>query len=78
VVFIGWRPALRVSVAIPTCYYASLGIDMLFAHTINRITLFPLILSLGLQLDNPVVGIDNIERFICVGSSHDNHRIRFA
>ncbi|WP_350563787.1 efflux RND transporter permease subunit, partial [Psychrobacter sp. CAL346-MNA-CIBAN-0220] len=33
-------------------------------YTINRVTLFALILSLGLLVDDPITGIDNISRFL--------------
>jgi multidrug efflux pump subunit AcrB len=61
--FLGWRPALVVGLAIPLCYGATLAINMATGYTINRVTLFALILALGLLVDDPITGIDNIERF---------------
>ncbi|TRX57498.1 efflux RND transporter permease subunit [Thalassomonas sp. M1454] len=63
-VFLGWRPAIVVGLAIPVCYGLTLFLDLVFGYTINRVTLFALILSLGLLVDDPITGIDNIERFI--------------
>ena len=63
-VFLGWRPALVVGLAVPICYGITLGLDFAFGYTINRVTLFALILSLGLLVDDPITGIDNISRFI--------------
>lgn len=63
-VFLGWRPAVVVGLAIPVCYGLTLFLDLAFGYTINRVTLFALILSLGLLVDDPITGIDNIERFI--------------
>jgi multidrug efflux pump subunit AcrB len=37
---------------------------MLIGYTINRVTLFALILSLGLLVDDPITGVDNIERYL--------------
>ena len=74
-VFLGWRPALVVGLAIPICYGATLGIDMLFGYTINRVTLFALILALGLLVDDPITGIDNIERFMRIGRGDLRTRI---
>ncbi|MCB1745707.1 MAG: efflux RND transporter permease subunit [Gammaproteobacteria bacterium] len=62
--FIGWRPALVVALAIPVCYGATLALDYAGGYTINRVTLFALILALGLLVDDPITGIDNIERFL--------------
>ncbi len=63
-VFLGWRPALVVGLAVPICYGITLALDMAFGYTINRVTLFALILSLGLLVDDPITGVDNISRFI--------------
>lgn len=74
-IFLGWRPALVVGLAIPVCYGATLALDMFFGYTINRVTLFALILALGLLVDDPITGIDNIERFMRIGQGSLNQRI---
>ena len=66
--FIGARPAIVVALAIPVCYGATLALDYAFGYTINRVTLFALILALGLLVDDPITGIDNIERFLRDGT----------
>ena len=63
-VFLGWRPAIVVGLAVPICYGITLSLDFAFGYTINRVTLFALILSLGLLVDDPITGIDNISRFL--------------
>lgn len=63
-VFLGWRSAVIVGLAVPICYGMTLLLDLLFGYTINRVTLFALILSLGLLVDDPITGVDNIERYI--------------
>lgn len=60
--FLSWRAAAVVAIAIPIAYGATLGMDLLFGYTINRVTLFALILALGLIVDDPIAAIDNIER----------------
>ncbi len=62
--FLSWRAAIVVAIAIPIAYGATLGMDLLFGYTINRVTLFALILALGLIVDDPIAAIDNIERHI--------------
>ncbi len=74
-VFLGWRPALVVGLAIPICYGLTLMLDMAMGYTINRVTLFALILSLGLLVDDPITGIDNIERFMRKGTGDAQERI---
>jgi multidrug efflux pump subunit AcrB len=63
-VFLGFREALVVGLAVPICYGITLSLDLAFGYTINRVTLFALILSLGLLVDDPITGVDNIERYL--------------
>ena len=63
-VFLGWRSAVVVGLAVPICYGITLSLDLAFGYTINRVTLFALILSLGLLVDDPITGVDNIERYL--------------
>jgi multidrug efflux pump subunit AcrB len=65
--FLGWRAALVVGLAVPICYGITLGLDLFAGYTINRVTLFALILALGLLVDDPITGVDNIERFMRTG-----------
>jgi multidrug efflux pump subunit AcrB len=78
-IFLGWRPAVVVGLAVPVCYGLTLLLDLLFGYTINRVTLFALILSLGLLVDDPITGIDNISRFLnkksTPGDNDKNSRI---
>jgi len=63
-IFLGWRAALVVGLAVPVCYGITLCLDFFAGYTINRVTLFALILSLGLLVDDPITGVDNIERYL--------------
>jgi multidrug efflux pump subunit AcrB len=63
-VFLGWRAAVVVGLAVPICYGITLSLDLAFGYTINRVTLFALILSFGLLVDDPITGVDNIERYL--------------
>lgn len=58
--FLGWRSALVVFTAIPLSLALVFLVGYLFDQTINRITLFALILSLGLLVDSAIVVIENI------------------
>ncbi len=59
---LGWREALIVALAVPMTLAVTLLANFLFGYTINRVTLFALILSLGLLVDDPIVDVENIHR----------------
>ncbi|MCK5230049.1 MAG: efflux RND transporter permease subunit, partial [Desulfobulbaceae bacterium] len=69
-VFLGWREALVVALAVPISFSLALFVNYMFGYTINRVTLFALILSLGLVVDDPITNVDNIQRHILLGK-HD-------
>ena len=62
-VFLGWRAALVIALAIPVCYSLTLFINLMAGYTINRVTMFALILSLGLLVDDPITDVENIARY---------------
>ena len=59
---LGWREALIVAVAVPVVFGLTLAVNLMLGFTINRVTLFALILSLGLLVDDPIVDVENISR----------------
>lgn len=61
-VMLGWREALIVALAVPMTLAVTLLANLLVGYTINRVTLFALILSLGLLVDDPIVDVENIHR----------------
>jgi multidrug efflux pump subunit AcrB len=68
VVFLGWREAGIVTLTVPLILFVVLAVGLAFGQTINRITLFALILSLGLLVDAAIVVIENIHRHLHHGS----------
>ncbi|MCF8031929.1 MAG: efflux RND transporter permease subunit [Desulfarculaceae bacterium] len=64
---LGWREALVVAIAVPLSFAMALFVNYLFGYTINRVTMFALILSLGLVVDDPITNVDNIQRHIVRG-----------
>ena len=64
---LGWREALVVALAVPISFSLALFVNFIFGYTINRVTLFALILSLGLVVDDPITNVDNIQRHIIKG-----------
>ncbi len=63
---IGWRPALVVALAIPVCYSLALFVNLMCGYTINRVTMFALILALGLLVDDPITDVENIARYFAM------------
>jgi multidrug efflux pump subunit AcrB len=59
---LGPKEAFIVSIAVPMTLALTLLLDYLTGYTINRVTLFALILSLGLLVDDPIVDVENIHR----------------
>ena len=59
---LGWREALVVTIAVPMILATTLFIAYLTGQTINRITLFAFLLSLGLIVDDAIIVIENIHR----------------
>lgn len=64
VLFLGWREAGIVTLTVPLILFVVLFVGYVSGQTINRITLFALILSLGLLVDAAIVVIENIHRHI--------------
>ena len=59
---LGWREALIVVTAVPITFALTLLVNYLVGYSINRVTLFALILSLGLVVDDPIVDVENVFR----------------
>ena len=60
--FLGWRESLVVTIAVPMILAATLFVAFMTDQTINRITLFAFLLSLGLIVDDAIIVIENIHR----------------
>ena len=60
--FLGWRESLVVTIAVPMILAMTLFIAFMTDQTINRITLFAFLLSLGLIVDDAIIVIENIHR----------------
>lgn len=63
---IGWRAAVVIALAVPVCYSITLFINYMAGYTINRVTLFALILALGLLVDDPITDVENIARYFAM------------
>jgi multidrug efflux pump subunit AcrB len=59
---IGWREALVTAVVIPTTILLTLFAAKTMGYTINRVSLFALIFSIGILVDDAIVVVENIAR----------------
>jgi multidrug efflux pump subunit AcrB len=59
---LGWREAIVVAVAVPVTLSLTLLINYLYGYTLNRVTLFALIFSIGILVDDAIVVVENIHR----------------
>ena len=62
VLAIGWREGVVVLVIIPTTILLTLFASWLMGYTINRVSLFALIFSIGILVDDAIVVVENIVR----------------
>jgi multidrug efflux pump subunit AcrB len=60
--FLGARAALVVFTAVPVTLVLTLFIYYIYGYTLNRVTLFALIFSIGILVDDPIVDVENIVR----------------
>ena len=59
---LGWRESIVVAVAIPSTLALTLLVFYLYGYTLNRITLFALIFSIGILVDDAIVVVENVVR----------------
>src|SRR5262249_8486803 len=59
---LGWRESAVVAVAIPSTLALMLLVFQLVGYTLNRITLFALIFSIGILVDDAIIVVENIVR----------------
>lgn len=60
--FLGWRESGVVLIAIPVTLGLTLAVFYLYGFTLNRVTLFALIFSIGILVDDAIVVVENMVR----------------
>lgn len=63
-IVMGFRAALVVAIAIPVTLALTLAVYYFMGYTLNRVTLFALIFSIGILVDDAIVVVENIERHL--------------
>ncbi|MBP7951707.1 MAG: efflux RND transporter permease subunit [Verrucomicrobiales bacterium] len=70
---LGWRESGIVAVAIPATLALTLLVFHLYGFTLNRITLFALIFSIGILVDDAIVVVENIARHFRLPENKDRN-----
>jgi multidrug efflux pump subunit AcrB len=75
---LGWREAGIVAIAIPSTLALTLLVFYLYGFTLNRITLFALIFSIGILVDDAIVVVENIVRHFQLPQNRGRSRAQVA
>ncbi|HVR35653.1 MAG TPA: efflux RND transporter permease subunit, partial [Methylomirabilota bacterium] len=75
---LGWRESGVVAIAIPSTLALTLLVFLLLGYTLNRITLFALIFSIGILVDDAIVVVENIVRHFHLPRNRGRDRMAVA
>ena len=75
---LGWRSAIIIITLIPLCMILALGLLKGAGYGLQQISIASLVLALGLLVDNGIVVLENINRFIKEGFSRTEASIKGA
>ena len=64
-----WRTAIIPIVAIPVSLIGTFAVMAAFGFSLNTLTLFGLVLAIGIVVDDAIVVVENVERNIARGMS---------
>jgi multidrug efflux pump subunit AcrB len=67
---LGWREALIVGAAVVVTLAITLFASWAWGFTLNRVSLFALIFSIGILVDDAIVVVENIHRHLALGAKH--------
>ena len=59
-----WRATLIPTIAVPIVLLGTFGVLAVFHYSINTLTLFAMVLAIGLLVDDAIVVVENVERII--------------
>jgi len=75
---LGLRESGIVATAIPVTLALTLAVFYFYGYTLNRITLFALIFSIGILVDDAIVVVENMARHYALPENHGRPRIEIA
>jgi multidrug efflux pump len=59
-----WRATLIPAIAVPVVLLGTFGVLQVFGYSINTLTMFAMVLSIGLLVDDAIVVVENVERIM--------------
>lgn len=77
-IFLGWRNAFFAAIGIPFSFLLAFILMDYFDITMNNLSLFALVLVLGMVVDDAIVVIENVHRYVELGYSNAEAAIRGA
>src|SRR5438105_10377858 len=72
----GWRPAIIPIIAIPVSLVGTFAVMAALGFSINNLTLFGLVLAVGIVVDDAIVVVENVERHLGQGMSRRDAALR--
>ncbi|WP_445488499.1 efflux RND transporter permease subunit [Rhodopseudomonas sp. RCAM05734] len=72
----GWRPAIIPIIAIPVSLVGTFAVMAALGFSINNLTLFGLVLAVGIVVDDAIVVVENVERHLSEGKSRRDAALR--
>ncbi len=59
-----WRATLIPTIAVPVVLLGTFGVLAIFGYSINTLTMFAMVLAIGLLVDDAIVVVENVERIM--------------
>ena len=72
----GWRPAIIPILAIPVSLVGTFAVMAALGYSINNLTLFGLVLAVGIVVDDAIVVVENVERHLAMGKNRRDAALR--
>ncbi len=64
-----WRSSLIPLIAVPVSLVGTLAVMLMLGYTLNTLSLFGLVLAIGITVDDAIVVVENVERHMATGLS---------
>src|SRR4029079_14569850 len=71
-----WRASIIPLIAVPVSLIGTLAVMKLFGFSLNNLSLFGLVLAIGIVVDDAIVVVENVERYLAKGFSARESTLR--
>ena len=72
----GWRPSIIPILAIPVSLIGTFAVLSALGFSLNNLTLFGLVLAVGIVVDDAIVVVENVERHLAAGETKRTAALR--